>query len=382
MHTLYALDSRTGKSRWHFTANGPIDSPPTIHRGLAFFGSRDGWVYCLDAKSGALVWKFSDTPTVRLICDSEQLESAWPVNGSVMVKNGLVYFAAGRSSFLDGGIVVYALNAETGEVKHRRVMAGPYDEKNFPRVQRGSTFRSEGFKSGIFSSDGENLYIRHQGFEPDLSPISPYDIKTPHLMASTGFLCPLPQHRTYWTIDTDLRYGPPKGVATTGPQGDIIAVDGKAFYEVRGYYVGRHPQRDVNPLKMYHVFAGEDMPSSKGRKSKGGAASVPRTGNWKKRWATNTPFAGHAILVAGETLVVAGVPIRADFSLEDIEASYEGKRGGMLWTLSTLSGNKTGELELQAAPVWDGLAAADGYCYLSLKDGTVLCLGERSRKGP
>ncbi|MBT3292133.1 MAG: PQQ-like beta-propeller repeat protein, partial [Victivallales bacterium] len=243
MHTVYALDSRTGDQKWQFTADGPIDSPPTYHQGLALFGSRDGWVYCLNAKTGELVWKFSDMPAVRYMCAFEQLESAWPVNGSIMIKNGLAYFAAGRSSFLDGGIVVYALDPQTGAVKHRRTMAGPYDDRSFPIVQRGKMHRSQGFRSGIFSSKGNSLYIRHQGFKSDLSPISPYDIKTPHLMPSTGFLCDSPQHRTYWTVDTDFSYGPGKGYDGDGPQGDIMVVTGNRYYEVRGYSPGRHTQR-------------------------------------------------------------------------------------------------------------------------------------------
>ncbi|MGD2174821.1 MAG: PQQ-binding-like beta-propeller repeat protein, partial [Candidatus Brocadiaceae bacterium] len=41
-HTVYALDSRTGKRLWRFTAGGRVDSPPTVHEGLALFGCRDG----------------------------------------------------------------------------------------------------------------------------------------------------------------------------------------------------------------------------------------------------------------------------------------------------------------------------------------------------
>ncbi|MHC4144448.1 MAG: outer membrane protein assembly factor BamB family protein [Planctomycetota bacterium] len=33
-HTVYALDAKTGDVSWRFTANGRIDSPPTIYKGL------------------------------------------------------------------------------------------------------------------------------------------------------------------------------------------------------------------------------------------------------------------------------------------------------------------------------------------------------------
>lgn len=385
MHVVYALDSRTGEQKWHFIADGPIDSPPTCYGQLVLFGSRDGWVYCLDAHSGALVWRFSDLPTVRLMCDSGQLESAWPVNGSVMVRDGLVYFAAGRSSFLDGGIVVYALDPETGAVKHRRIMAGPYDENNFPRPQPQNTHRCEGFKSGVFSSEGGNLYIRHQGFKPDLSPITPYHIKDTHLIASAGFLRAEPQHRTYWTIDRDLSYGPAKGFDGDGPQGDIIAVDGDTFYEVRGNSPGRHTYGVIDPLKKYRVISGKARggpPAVNNPKDPMRRPSVPKFGQWDRRWTTHIPIAGHAIIGGGKTVAVAGVPMRDGFSMEDIEASYEGRKGGLLWTLSAADGVPTGELDLPAPPVWDGLAAAAGNLYLPLKDGTVLCLGLADDKRP
>ena len=39
----------------------------------------------------------------------------WPVHGSVLVENDTVYFAAGRSSFLDGGIYLFGLDVATGQ---------------------------------------------------------------------------------------------------------------------------------------------------------------------------------------------------------------------------------------------------------------------------
>ncbi|NIM52242.1 MAG: PQQ-binding-like beta-propeller repeat protein, partial [Gemmatimonadales bacterium] len=42
-HTVYALDTKDGKQIWSYTASGRVDSPPTIHKGLALFGSADGW---------------------------------------------------------------------------------------------------------------------------------------------------------------------------------------------------------------------------------------------------------------------------------------------------------------------------------------------------
>ena len=94
--------------------------------GLAVLGCRDGWVYAFRASDGQLAWRLRAAPEERLIVDDGQLESAWPVNGSVLVVNGTVYFAAGRSSQLDDGIYLYGLDAATGRVDYKTKMKGPH----------------------------------------------------------------------------------------------------------------------------------------------------------------------------------------------------------------------------------------------------------------
>ena len=81
-------DAATGETAWTFSADGRIDSPPTYYRGRLLFGSRDGWVYCLRAADGALIWRFRAAPVDRRLVAFEQVESAWPVHGSVLVDNG------------------------------------------------------------------------------------------------------------------------------------------------------------------------------------------------------------------------------------------------------------------------------------------------------
>ncbi|MEZ6114350.1 MAG: PQQ-binding-like beta-propeller repeat protein, partial [Pirellulaceae bacterium] len=85
-HTLHALDAISGDKLWRFTAGGRIDSPPTIHQGRVLFGSADGYVYSLRATDGALVWRFRGAPTDRRLMAMEQLESVWPVHGSVLIE--------------------------------------------------------------------------------------------------------------------------------------------------------------------------------------------------------------------------------------------------------------------------------------------------------
>ncbi|HUU42785.1 MAG TPA: PQQ-binding-like beta-propeller repeat protein, partial [Planctomycetota bacterium] len=50
--------------------------------------------------------------------------------------------------------------------------------------------------------------------------------------------------------------------------------------------------------------------------------------------------------------------------------------GGFLWTFDVAKGTKTGEFALPAQPTHDGLAVAGGRVYVSLQDGSVVCLGK------
>ena len=99
-HTVYALHAGTGKPAWQFTAGGRVDSPPSLYRGLAVFGCRDGWIYCLRCRDGELVWRRRAAAKQRLVMSYGQLESAWPVHGSVLIEGGEVHCAGGADGLV------------------------------------------------------------------------------------------------------------------------------------------------------------------------------------------------------------------------------------------------------------------------------------------
>jgi outer membrane protein assembly factor BamB len=99
-HTLNVFHAENGRTLWQFTAAGRIDSPPSVCGGLVLFGCADGSVYCLRATDGELVWRFKAAPSDQRIVAFGQLESPWRVHGSVLLKDGIAYCTAGRSTFL------------------------------------------------------------------------------------------------------------------------------------------------------------------------------------------------------------------------------------------------------------------------------------------
>ncbi|GAG47083.1 unnamed protein product, partial [marine sediment metagenome] len=139
-HSVHALDANSGEPMWSFVAGGSVDSPPTIHRGTVIFGCADGWVYCLRASDGRLVWRYQAAPMDRRIVAYGKVESVWPVHGSVLVEDDVVYAAAGRTTSMDG-LFFHAIDASTGRMLAKKQIT----QASFPDV---------------LSSDGTNIFMR------------------------------------------------------------------------------------------------------------------------------------------------------------------------------------------------------------------------------
>jgi len=116
------------EEKWNFTTGSKIFAAPTFDNGKIYVGSSDGYAYALDASSGALVWRFMAAPTERNIMVYGHLSNTWPVNTGILVKDGIAYFAAG---IVDrDGTHVFALNAETGDLKWHNNSCGWVDADN------------------------------------------------------------------------------------------------------------------------------------------------------------------------------------------------------------------------------------------------------------
>ncbi len=112
---ITALDTESGAEKWHFFTDGPIRFAPVAWEGRLYAASDDGYLYCLDAAKGTLLWKFRGGPSARKILGNERLISTWPARGAPVIADGTVYFAASIWPFM--GIFIHALDAKTGEVK-------------------------------------------------------------------------------------------------------------------------------------------------------------------------------------------------------------------------------------------------------------------------
>jgi outer membrane protein assembly factor BamB len=111
---VYALDARTGRTRWTFFTDGPVRFAPCVADGKVYVGSDDGCAYCLSAQDGRLLWKYKAAEQDRLIPGNQRMISMWPLRTGLLVDKGAVYFGAGL--FPKQGTFLFALGARDGAV--------------------------------------------------------------------------------------------------------------------------------------------------------------------------------------------------------------------------------------------------------------------------
>lgn len=376
---VHCLDAATGEVRWSFSAGGRVDSPPALTRGLVVFGAADGCVYALRAGDGALVWRFRAAPQDTQTVAFGQLESLWPCHGSVLVENGLVYTAAGRSSYLDGGLTFYALELFSGQVKHRCRVHTERKQETSGR----ETLNTDGALNDILVSDGSHIYLRHLKFDRKLNLLSsqyPIDRENhsprPRVMASSGFLDAAENKRTFRRCTTEWngRYSP---LRTQQLAADDVAVYGCRIHYGRGWKSPRYHLGDGTLVFAQDHAEAAKIPTEPTRS----AAQRGLRNAWQFtipkdsfRWQSRLPLYAKAVVLAGDTLFVAG---RHDRSFEDLIKVMDGQAEGVLVRMSTADGTVQRTTSLPSPPVTDGLIVGGTKAFVVLRNNTVLCLQQR-----
>ena len=376
-HRVVALSADTGDVQWHVTANGRIDSAPTVWRGLCLFGTRSGWVYALRAGDGRLVWRLRVAPAEDRIVSFGQLESPWPVPGSVLVVDDTAYVAAGRQPLADGGVRVVALDPATGRLRWRHRI----DSLPIEHFYGGAGLEFDGFdllvaEAARPSADAAIAAPAPKG-RPDYITLSRWrmDPKTGdaevvhhrgfgyYRAAGGGVMAP----RGLWTYGPRMDYipsgprpGHPDYVRTTPRplmvfrQATLVASsDDKRHLFRKDFTPAQAAAFNDTWFNQRHVPRGS-KPGDKNR-----ADRLSHGAAWTVR-----AFEGGGEDQGVAALVLAGPTVFA-----------AGKTGG-LRAFAAADGRRLAQRDLPP-PVWDGMAAAGGALYVSTADGRVVCLGPK-----
>jgi len=357
-HTVSAIDADSGKFAWRFTAGARVDSPPTLHQGRAIFGSRDGYIYSVRASDGELAWRLQAARQDRRVAAHGQLESASPALGSVLVRGDVVYATAGRSSYLDGGIDLCRVDPLTGKALSRTQIYSP-DPETGKQPKQSAPAVMPGARADILTADDKHVYLRDMVFNaqgvnvtkpaPSTSSgqaLSEAERGEPHLFTLTDFLDDSWVHRSYWIFGT-------KCSISTGCSGrDRNLIFGRliVFNKSNIYGYGRKQLHWSNMLQdgPYRVFG----------------MSRDETA---KQWEKSVPMQVRAMVLAGKVLFVAGLLAN---EIDGPDGPDQSRRAALL-ALSASDGTELGRCSLDSTPVFDGMAAAYGRLYVSMKNGSV-----------
>ncbi len=236
--SVAAYDADTGNELWSFTSNGPIRFAPAVWRDRLYFGSDDGYLYCLESDTGRLVWKVRGGPSDRLILGNSRLISTWPVRGAPAVvdepassdREGTVYFAAGIWPFM--GVFLHALDARSGQV--------------------------------VWTNDGEGSVYRKQPHVTDafagIAPQGPLVVSGDRLLVPGGRSIPACYDRhSGQLVHYRLAENSKKGGGPSVAVQDRLFINGPGVFEVEtGRYVGAGGTNTVGRAGLFYAWTGSE----------------------------------------------------------------------------------------------------------------------------
>jgi hypothetical protein len=214
--------------------------------------------------------------------------------------------------------------------------------------------------SDILVADDDAVYLRHMKFDKQLRPVNEW---THHLFSTSRLLDPTESYRAHWF------YG----------NGDFSRLPVAYEWLTRGSYGGFS-----SPLGKFLVFDDKtlwgsgwknlalyttDITNIDERLSK----DFPKgQGNIAHRQlASSLPIHPRAMIKAGDALYLAGYP--ADSTISHFSGEPIRDKG-ILLQIDASSGQILSQIELPASPTFDGMSAAAGKLYMSLENGSVVCL--------
>lgn len=359
-HEVIAIDMTSSKVKWRFTANGRVDTPPAIHKGLALFGTSAGSVYALRADTGEQVWRLQAAPSNERIVAYGQVESPWPVPGAVLIIDDRAYFAAGRQPLADGGVLVFSIDPLTG-TRHwvHRIdtipQKGDYENSGLD-FDPFDILHAEGDRIALsrwlISKDGKDMKVDKwnafakvdTGSGACIIPRGSWTYGARHQHRFPGEA----RRRPLTAFRDNTVYGSLNGTTELFRR-DYDVEDVEKFNRkwITGWAASGMARKGEKPYRTYKIADQakwiHDLFTPEELKKK----PVPRGTQLYNRL--------HAIALAENALYVAH---------ED----------GRLLKLTKDEGKKLDEFQIPT-PAWDGMAIAENRLFITTQSGELICLG-------
>jgi outer membrane protein assembly factor BamB len=321
---VVALDPETGAIRWAFHVGSRVDFPPALHEGLCLFSAKDGWAYCLDAKTGGLIYRLLIAPQERYIGGEETIQSMWPGCGDVLVAEDLAYASAGLAASIHGGIRVVAFKPRTGEVVWSREVQGR------PAVNDGEVQPS----LMVWDAESKRVLAAGKALDSATGKDKP---------GRGGAGCLRPENFEDW-LATNNRNRLSEDQGNAALEGGGVGGRMIAFSDTFG--VGFSVPRIEKAV--FHV---------------GPLNIAGRSCDGKVKWTMPpTELNVDDFVVTSEAVYMVG--------------HYEkGEGAPELWAVSSADGSVLSTLKLGAFPAYNGLSAAGNKLFVATRDGRLICFG-------
>jgi len=341
---VVCLGLADGKVRWTFITEGPVRLAPTVADGKVYVGSDDGWVYCLSASDGHLLWKARPGPDDRRCIGNGRMISRWPVRTGVIVDDGFAYCAAGLLPTTEG-VYLCALDAASGRQHWKQKVNQPAqgyllassDRLYLPtgRTGPGAFDRKDGRgQGGVASAGGGYALVAGDvvaaGPGDTAGQLDLSDAKTRHRIVSFGGLHLIARESRYYVHSRT----------------HLAALDRAKYMPLARRRVAIQTQ-----LKKLGKRKDAEAEAERARLTKeiDGCTAAMKT-----CWLWRAPCAEpYALILAGNTLFAGG---------DGRVVAYRADDGQQVW-----SGNVNGRAY--------GLAASGGRLLVSTNQGTITCFG-------
>ena len=381
-----------GKEAWTYWTGAPVLTTPVVAEGRLYAGSCDGWAYCLDAATGALLWRWRGAPSEHSIMIYGKLISSWPVI-SLMASGDTLFGVAGLFSL--NGAVLFALDIPSGKPKWTQwippvdpsknslaygfggylALLGtnlrPADYAAFPGVIDGAT----GLTPQAGSLNPTTIVALSDGCAQDCISVSEQLI-----FRGGNPLLENPDTRQYRYAGSFQAYPLNQYQSKKPVNGSIIEINrciiSPAISDEEIAVVGGLPnQEKFRETRGLSLWSRDIWESIRQQKMKDPKLSGVALDMKQAKWFLPDVDANAVVLCKDAVLAVVGVMtpegIHANAKLNALD-KHSGFSSWKLCALSRTDGAEIWTVALPCEPVFNGLApAVDGSWVLTLRDGNL-----------